>query len=203
MPELPKDPMSPTQFMEEFVPQALATAEVPADADVQLGVCLEGEGGGEWLIAMTAGQSSVAPGACSEAALTLVQSVDDWRGALWEGRGGEFGRQAAALFGGGPESDSSPPLQLGALSALSALSGLIRIRVTEGEGGDWCTGFKLGPGAIPEEPTTEIEIAADDARAMQEGTLDPMQAFMSGKIRVTGDMALMMQLQAVLMAAAN
>ena len=73
----------------------------------------------------------------------------------------------------------------------------------EGDSGDWATGFKLGPGPIPEQPTTEIEISAEDARAMQEGSLDPMQAFMSGKIRVTGDMALMMQMQAVLMAAGN
>ncbi|MFP6639388.1 MAG: SCP2 sterol-binding domain-containing protein, partial [Myxococcota bacterium] len=194
---------SPSQFMEEFVPSVMETVEIPADVDVKLGICLEGEEGGEWLVSVSGGQSSVEPGACSAAALTLVQSVDDWRGALWEGRGGEFGRQAAALFGGGADSDSGQAFQLGALSGLAALEGLIRIRVTEGEGDDWSTGFKLGPGAIPAEPTTEIEIAAVDAKAMQEGTLDPMQAFMSGKIRVTGDMALMMQLQAVLMAAGS
>ena len=89
------------------------------------------------------------------------------------------------------------------MSALASLNGLIRVRVTGEETGDWATGFKLGPGPIPEDPTTEIEIASEDAQAMQDGTLDPMQAFMSGKIRVTGDMALMMQMQAVLMAAGN
>ena len=138
-----------------------------------------------------------------EAVLTLVQTVDDWRGALWEGRGGVFGQQAVALFTGGADSDSEQGSQVGALSALASLNGLIRVRVTEEETGDWATGFKLGPGPIPEEPTTEIEIASEDAQAMQDGTLDPMQAFMSGKIRVTGDMALMMQMQAVLMAAGS
>ena len=203
MPELPKEPIPASQFMEEFVPSAMETADIPADADLKLGVCLEGEGGGEGLISVSGGQFSVEQGACDAAVLTLVQSVDDWRGALWEGQGGEFGRQAAALFAGGADSDSGQPLQLGALSALSELEGLIRIRVTEAERGDWTTGFKLGQGAIPAEPTTEIEMTAEDARALQDGTLDPMQAFMAGKIRVTGDMALMMQLQAVLMAAGS
>ena len=41
-----------------------------------------------------------------------------------------------------------------------------------------------------------------DAQAMAEGTLDPMAAFMQGKIMVAGDMALMMQMQAIQMQAA-
>jgi putative sterol carrier protein len=62
--------------------------------------------------------------------------------------------------------------------------------------------FKLGPGAIPEEPTTTLTISAEDAEAMAAGTLDPMAAFMQGKILVAGDMALMMQMQAIQMQAA-
>ena len=89
------------------------------------------------------------------------------------------------------------------MEQLAALGGLIQITVTEGEGGDWSTGFKLGPGALPDAPTTEVKIAAADAEAMQSGTLDPMQAFMSGKIQVIGDMALMMQMQAIAMQAGS
>jgi putative sterol carrier protein len=37
---------------------------------------------------------------------------------------------------------------------------------------------------------------------MAAGTLDPMAAFMQGKIMVAGDMALMMQMQAIQMQAA-
>lgn len=203
MPDFPSDPISPTQFMEEFVPQMMAEASIPDEADVSLGIRLDGEGGGEWTISLAQGKASVEAKPRDEAALTLVQTVEDWRGALWEGRGGVFGQQAVALFTGGSGSDSDQGSSMGALSALASLDGLIRIRVTEDEQGDWATGFKLGPGPIPAEPTTEIEIASADAQAMQDGSLDPMQAFMSGKIRVTGDMALMMQMQAVLMAAGN
>lgn len=203
MPDFPSDPISPAQFMDEYVPELMAQATIPEDADVTLGIRLDGEGGGEWTVSIAQGKAAVQSQSRDEAAMTLVQTVDDWRGALWEGRGGVFGQQAVAMFTGGADSDSAQGSSVGALSALAALNGLIRIRVTDGEQEDWATGFKLGPGPIPEEPTTEIEIAAEDAQAMQDGSLDPMQAFMSGKIRVSGDMALMMQMQAVLMAAGN
>lgn len=203
MPDFPPEPISPSQFMEEFVPAMMAEATIPSDTEVTLGIRLEGEEGGEWTVSLAEGHVAVEKQPRDLAVLTLVQSVEDWHGALWEGRGGVFGQQAMALFTGGREADEGQGSQLGALSALASLDGLIRIRVTEGDSGDWATGFKLGPGPIPEQPTTEIEISAEDARAMQEGSLDPMQAFMSGKIRVTGDMALMMQMQAVLMAAGN
>lgn len=203
MAEFPSDPISPSQFMEEFVPALMAEASIPEEADVTLGIRLDGEDGGEWTVSLAAGKAAVERKDRDEAVLTLVQTVDDWRGALWEGRGGVFGQQAVALFTGGGGADAEQGSQVGALSALASLNGLIRVRVTGEETGDWATGFKLGPGPIPEDPTTEIEIASEDAQAMQDGTLDPMQAFMSGKIRVTGDMALMMQMQAVLMAAGN
>ena len=37
---------------------------------------------------------------------------------------------------------------------------------------------------------------------MERGELDPMQAFMSGRLQVSGDMTLMMQMQAIQMQAA-
>jgi hypothetical protein len=89
-----------------------------------------------------------------------------------------------------------------ALEAMRALNGVIRMRVVGGAGGDWAVDFKLGPGEIPADPTTTVTITAADADAMASGQLDPMQAFMSGKIQVAGDMGLMMQMQMIQMQAA-
>ena len=89
-----------------------------------------------------------------------------------------------------------------ALEQMRQLDGVIRMVVAGGEGGDWKVDFKLGPGEIPTEPTTTITVTADDAAAMERGELDPMQAFMSGRMQVMGDMALMMQMQAIQMQAA-
>ena len=204
MPKLSSEPISPKEFMEEFIPSVIAEATLDAEMDIKLGVKIDGVGGGEWLVHISGGSCKVDETARDEAAFTLVQTVEDWRGALWEGRGGVFGQQASALLtSGAVGGENAPPPNTQVMEQLAALGGLIQITVTEGEGGDWSTGFKLGPGALPDAPTTEVKIAAADAEAMQSGTLDPMQAFMSGKIQVIGDMALMMQMQAIAMQAGS
>ena len=45
---------------------------------------------------------------------------------------------------------------------------------------------------------TTIKVAWDDWQAMTDGTLDGMTAFMTGKLKVEGDMSNAMQLQGVL-----
>ena len=48
-------------------------------------------------------------------------------------------------------------------------------------------------------PTTTLTLSEADAAAIGRGELDPMTAFMSGRMRVEGDMTLMLQVQAVQM----
>jgi len=211
MPEFPPSPIPATEFIEQWFPAAFAEAEQPPGSEevsVKLGVKLDGDGGGEWVFHMDKGQLSVAQSSRDETAFTYVQSVDDWRGSLWEERGGAIGKGAAAFFRPGAQAAAqAAPGQMGgapsasALSEMEKLSGVIRMVVSGGEGGDWSVGFKLGPGEIPAEPTTTITVTAEDAAAMDRGELDPMQAFMSGRMVVTGDMTLMMQMQAIQMAA--
>jgi len=204
MSQLPPAGTPAKEFFEVHVPRAYAAAELPDEAkqlDVTLGVKLEGEGGGEWRIHLKGGEMSVAPGSVEDAAFTVIQSVDDWRGALWEDRGGAFGKQSRALFepGAGGGAGAMPP---GALAQLQMLRGVIKMVVGGGAGGDWAVAFKLGPGPVPEQPTTTVSVTADDAAALERGELDPMQAFMSGRIQIAGDMTLLMQMQAIQMQAA-
>jgi len=215
MAEFPASPIPPKEFMEGWLPGAFADAPLPpgSDAvDVKLGVKLEGSEGGEWVFHLDKGSLTVTSGPRDETAFSVIQSVDDWRGALWEGRGGAFGQGAVSLFkpgaaapggGGGMGAGMSGAAPSpAALQQMQGLNGVIRMVVAGGEGGDWRVDFKLGPGALPAEPTTTITVTAEDADAMASGTLDPMQAFMAGRIQVAGDMALMMQMQAIQMQAA-
>jgi len=209
--------------MQDFLPAAMADgvfAHASEGIEVRLGLKLEGPDGGEWVVELAGGEISVTEAARDETSLTIIQSVDDWRGALWEGRGGVFGTQAGAIFRGGAivgrggrvdadrDGRSSLPmpgaslLNAAVIRQLAALDGLIEIVVTDGPGGDWSTGFKLGPGAIPDEPRTKISISEEDAAAIRSGSLEPMAAFMGGRIHVMGDMTLMLQMQAISMAAA-
>ena len=205
MAEFPTEPVSPREFFEEVIPAAFAEAELPDGAQenaVKLGIRLEGEGGGEWLFSLVDERLQVEPGSRADAAFSLVQSVDDWRGALWGQRGVAIGRQAGNLFRPGAiGSDAAPKPEM--LAPLQQLDGLIRLVVEGGEGGDWSLGLKLGPGEIPSEASATVSVSADDAAAMESGELDPMQAFMTGRIQVSGDMALVMQFQLVLMQVAS
>ena len=205
MPEFPTSPVPPAQILEDFLPRAFAEVGVPGparDLVVSLGVQLEGDDGGEWVLHLEKGSVRVAAEPRAETAFTYVQTVVDWRGALWEGRGGAMGTQAARLFqpqarASGAGLGGAPPLE--ALDQLQALDGVIRLVVTEDAGSDWRLDLKLGPGALPEEPTTTVTLSAEDAAAMGQGELDPLQAFMAGRIQVAGDVSLMLQMQAIQM----
>lgn len=48
-----------------------------------------------------------------------------------------------------------------------------------------------------ENPDATITMSADDFKALTSGDLNPMTAFMSGKIKVKGDMGIVMKLQSV------
>jgi hypothetical protein len=203
--DFPASPLSPAEFLEGWLPRAFAEADVPEDVrgvELLLGVKLEGEGGGEWLFQMQAGTLCVRADARTDAAFTVVQTVADWRGALWEGRGGAIGQTAAAVF----RPHELRPRQAGAmglappgpaaLARMRSLDGFLRMVVSGAEGGDWGVGFKLGPGEIPAEPTTVVTISDADAAALASGELNPLEAFMAGRIQVAGDVALLMQMQA-------
>jgi len=211
MAEFPSRPLAPRELIEGWLPGALAAAPLPpgSDAlDVKLGIQLSGDGGGEWVLHVDHGKVKVARAPRDEAAFTYVQSVDDWRGALWGGRGGAIGEGAARFFRPGALAEA-PAGQLGAapspaaLVELAKLSGLLRLVVDPAAGAPWSVAFKIGPGPIPAQATTTIHISEDDAAALGRGELDPMTAFLSGKMRVEGDMTLMLQVQAVQMAAAQ
>lgn len=51
-----------------------------------------------------------------------------------------------------------------------------------------------GEGAA-EEPAMTVKAAADDWFAVSTGQMNPMQAFMTGKIKILGDMSLAMRMQ--------
>lgn len=208
MTAFPQAPVPPAEFMASYLGDALAGAaelrEQVQALDTRLGVRLEGQGGGEWVVRLARGEIEVRDEPRAEAAFTLIQSVEDWRGSLWEGQGGAIGRQTAAFFRPGADT-LSPAGGLGgaptpaALARMESLDGLMRMVVAGGEGGDWSVGFKLGPGEIPAEATTTVTLSAEDAVAMQTGELDPMQAFMAGRVQVEGDLSLLLQIQAIQM----
>jgi len=200
MAEFPSEPLSPGDFFERFLPGAVAESGLSGAFQalgLPLGVRLEGKGGGEWLLELRRGSLCVERGSRAMAAFTVVQSVDDWRGALWEGRGGAIGRHAAGVFRPGDAAASRIGALLAdantALARIQELAALLRVSITGGDGGDWSLA----------EATTQVSLRCEDADAMLQGELSPLEAFMGGRVQIAGDVTLLMQLQAIQMQAAD
>jgi hypothetical protein len=210
MAEFPAEPIAPDAFFQGYLPQAFQEAKLPRplrSIDLDLGVKLDGDGGGEWVVRFAGGRLAVAAGSREKAAFTLVQSVADWQGALWAGRGGTVGRYTCAFFRPARRARAAGPSALAAaspaaLAQMGELSGLVQVVLTGGSDGDWSVGLQLGPGEIPAAPTATLRMGAADADALASGDLGPVQAFLTGKVRLDGDLGLLLRMQSVAFRAA-
>jgi putative sterol carrier protein len=78
------------------------------------------------------------------------------------------------------------------------LSGRIQFNLTGQGGGEW--GVVLGDGKVSvsqgvmAEPELTVKTSTEVAEKLLRGNLNPMMAFMTGKIKISGDMALGMKL---------
>ena len=62
MTAFPSSPVPPAELLEKWLPQAFEEADLPEDvrtSDVRLGLVLEGQGGGEWVLSVESGKLRV------------------------------------------------------------------------------------------------------------------------------------------------
>ena len=211
MSTFPDEPVTSREFIEDVVPSLFAEAELnEAEQAIQLkvGVVLRGEPdadpGGEWTLHFIDGELGILEGRQEECEITIIQTTADWRSALWEGRPALIAEAFDRIREGGPNALRQPHAAEGALGidplkGISDLKGLIEA-VIETEGGkDWRVGVQLGPGPVPDSPQATIRLGADQADAIRQGTLHPVEALITGQLQLDGDLGLILQLQAVAM----
>lgn len=82
---------------------------------------------------------------------------------------------------------------------LKGLDATILFDISGEEGGEWTVKIDDGQVSVEEgqteSPTITVAAAAKDLKALIKGDLNPMAAFMQGKLKVKGDMSAAMQLQ--------
>jgi len=204
---IPADPISPREFVEDLVPSLFAEVELDEAAEeleLKLGIVLSGKEGGDWTLHFVEGELGIGSSREEACEITVIQGVDDWRAALWEGRpaliatavdrireGGADALRPPQPPGGGPRPDP--------LKGISDLRGRIEM-VIEGEAQpDWSVGILIGGGPIPETPQATIRLGSAQADAIRTGELHPLEALITGQLQLDGDLGLILQLQAVAM----
>lgn len=80
--------------------------------------------------------------------------------------------------------------------------GVYQFNLTGNDAGNWYVrvaedGLEVTAGDA-DSPGVTITMQADDFKALADGTLNPMSAFMSGKLSVTGDMTMALKLQTLM-----
>jgi putative sterol carrier protein len=85
---------------------------------------------------------------------------------------------------------------------LAGIKGVFQFDIGGADPGVYSVAIADGKAAISEgtsaSPSVTITMASTDFTEMVEGRLDGITAFMGGKLKVAGDMALAMQLQSLL-----
>lgn len=222
---LPATPVPPRTFVEDVIPALFAELELPAGADdveLRLGLVLEGGGGGEWTLHLIEGELGIEPVRDVRCELTLVQRVGDWRSALWEGRPAFVADALRALFGASHDRGgrlhraTASALDPAVVEELRSLRGRVEVRVevdsrrAPGRGpdrsevsdgvcaaDDWWLAVQLGPGPLATRADASIALAAEQAEAIHRGELHPLEALITGQVRLEGDLGLVIQLQAL------
>jgi len=82
-------------------------------------------------------------------------------------------------------------------AAAAGMNKIFQWNITGDEAGKWALQIANGEGKIipggVEKPDITFTVSDNDWLAISEGKLDPMNAFMTGKLKVAGDMMLAMK----------
>ncbi len=180
------DNVSAAQFFEQMLPmgfaaQAAEAGSTPPDFTIQFH--LTGEGGGDWTATVESGAMRVQQGT-SDANLTVTLGVGDWRDAV-------LGRNGASLGLILPQSRPGRPDNS---SRARALKGTMALQLSRDAGDPFQVDLCFNNAAAPR---TVIKMKIGDYAGMQAGTLNGQEAFMTGKLKVEGDMGFLMQIAAL------
>jgi hypothetical protein len=191
--ERPPTDITPQGFFETWLPEQARA--VKAQTPITVRVLLAGDDGGAWDLSLSPDGLSVAAGGNgAEPQVTVVQTVADWRAIAVGEPGGvnlapPQARPTDVLF-----------LDPEAQKLVQQVTGTIRFEVTGYNGRTWSLTVKLGTKPLAaDQPDATISVDAETYAAMLARTLPAPQAYFQGKIRISGDMQLAMQLGMALM----
>lgn len=193
----PPPDITPKQFLEQWLPQQVpAGTRFATPATVR--VRLDGDGGGAWDLTLGPHGLTVGPAGDAPPLVETSQSVADWRAFIVGEPGApRLTPEGSGGSGGGGGAASLQLLERVASQITDATKGVLQFEVTGFNGRTWSVRVAIHkPMAAPD---ATLSIDADSYGQILARTLPAPQAFFSGKLKITGDMNLAMQLGMALM----
>lgn len=183
-PEIPAD-ITPEHFFEQFMPLGFQqqVAEGVVAGNIAMQYVLTGDGGGEWFIEIADGKMNVRKGT-GDANITYTLSAAQWKEAMT----GQHGSSPTLIVP--PQRPGRPDPS----ARVKQVKGTMALELAR-EGAD---PFKIetmfGNAATPR---TVMKLKQQDYIDMGTGKLNGQEAFMTGKMKVEGDMGFLMQIAAL------
>jgi hypothetical protein len=176
------------QFFEQLLPMGFAAQAQPggnAPRDITLQYRLTGDGGGDWTVEIRAGQMATRKG-CADAHLTFTVSVADWRDAVLGRDGATLGLILPQPRPGRPDNSARARELKGTMALELSREGRDPFRV------EMCFN-NAGT------PRTVLKMKLGEFVDIQAGKLNGQEAFMTGRMRVEGDLGFLMQIASLSM----
>lgn len=181
-------PRSPREFFTEVVPKVFA--DVVEDLVESPGwLAFEVLDSGEWSFNVSDSTLHVFDGIHEETLIRVTIDISDWEhlsGRLINTDTHDmagFAERAARMF-------ASPQ----ATAVLSSTTGTAKFVMTSDSGDHWMAITFGGVEPSIDEPRVGLTMPDDVGELLLSGKANPQELFMSGKMRVTGDMMLLLQL---------
>jgi hypothetical protein len=178
--------VTPEQFFEQLLPAGFAAqveAGEPTARDFTMQYHVTGPGGGDWAVTIADGRLTGRKGS-GDANLTFTVSIDDWRDAVLGRNGAALGLIVPQRRPDRPDNSARARQLKGTLGLELAREGLDPFRV------ELC--FNNAP-----LPKAVLKMKLAEYLDMQAGRLNSQEAFMTGRLRLEGDLAFVMQIAAL------
>jgi putative sterol carrier protein len=177
--------VTPEQFFAELLPagyQAQKEQGIGVPQNFTMQYEITGDGGGSWHVAIASGEMAVKKGR-EDANLTMTISYGNWQDAVLSRNGADIALLLPQGRPGRPDTSDRAKMVKGTMALELAREG------------DPFTMEVCFSGAAA--PRTVMKAKIEDYIAIGQGKLNGQEAFMTGRVRVDGDMAFMMQIAAL------
>lgn len=185
-PQVPIPPdLTPAMFFEQLMPAGFAAQVeqgMPVPSNFTMQYHLTGEGGGDWHVAIRDKKMSVEK-TTAPADLTISLSTSDWMDAALGRNGGDLALLLPQSRPGRPDGSE----------AAKRLRGTMALELAR-EGEPYRMEIAFGGAA---SPRATVKSKISDYVAIQQGKLNGQEAFMTGRVRIEGDLGFLMQVVAI------